>query len=95
VVVYFWTATKRRSRGVSWSIIAPPFIIHDLTPEHRRRLMLVETRLQYHFELDSDLVVQDPDGCAERSRSFIREQLDWIADVVVHVEPFHYLERSR
>src|ERR1700683_4294011 len=26
VVVYFGTATKRRSRGVLWSIIAPPFI---------------------------------------------------------------------
>jgi hypothetical protein len=26
VVVYFSTATKRRSRGASWSIIAPPFI---------------------------------------------------------------------
>ena len=26
MVVYFWTATKHRSRGVSWSIIAPPFI---------------------------------------------------------------------
>jgi len=29
VVVYFWTPTKRRSRGVSWSIIAPPFIVED------------------------------------------------------------------
>src|ERR1700683_1299194 len=27
VVVYFGTATQRRSRGVLWSIIAPPFII--------------------------------------------------------------------
>src|SRR5277367_1220119 len=26
VVVYFGTATKPRSRGVLWSIIAPPFI---------------------------------------------------------------------
>jgi hypothetical protein len=26
VVVYFWTATNRRSRGALWSIIAPPFI---------------------------------------------------------------------
>jgi len=25
-VVYFWTATSRRSRGGMWSIIAPPFI---------------------------------------------------------------------
>jgi hypothetical protein len=27
VVVYFLTATKCRSRGASWSIIAPPFIL--------------------------------------------------------------------
>jgi DNA-binding NtrC family response regulator len=26
VVVYFWTATNRHLRGVSWSIFAPPFI---------------------------------------------------------------------
>ncbi len=26
MVVYFSTATNRRSRGVLWSIIAPPFI---------------------------------------------------------------------
>ena len=26
MVVYFWTATNRRLRGVLWSIIAPPFI---------------------------------------------------------------------
>ncbi len=26
VVVYFSTATNHRSRGASWSIIAPPFI---------------------------------------------------------------------
>ena len=27
MVVYFGTATKPRSRGVLWSIIAPPFIV--------------------------------------------------------------------
>jgi len=27
VVVYFSTATNRRSHGASWSIIAPPFIV--------------------------------------------------------------------
>jgi hypothetical protein len=31
VVVYFATATNRRSRGVLWSIIAPPFIGADET----------------------------------------------------------------
>ena len=38
MVVYFWTATNRRLRGASWSIIAPPFIwgrftVH-YTPTH-------------------------------------------------------------
>ena len=28
-MVYFSTATKRRSRAASWSIIAPPFIAND------------------------------------------------------------------
>ncbi len=32
MVVYFWTATNCRSRGASWSIIAPPFILPKLKP---------------------------------------------------------------
>jgi len=32
-VVYFSTATKRRSRAASWSIIAPPFILKTSVPQ--------------------------------------------------------------
>jgi hypothetical protein len=41
VVVYFWTATNRRLRGVLWSIIAPPFIDDFETfIDTRRKLMI-------------------------------------------------------
>src|SRR5436309_15117215 len=39
VVVYFGTATNRRSRGASWSIIAPPFI----SPKGKRRSPLASS----------------------------------------------------
>jgi cation diffusion facilitator family transporter len=49
--------------------------------------------LQYHVELhlevDPQMTVQDSHDLATRTRFLIREQLDWVADVVVHVEPFH------
>jgi cation diffusion facilitator family transporter len=52
-----------------------------------------KTGLQYHVELhlevDPQMTVQDSHELATRTRFLIREQLDWIADVVVHVEPFH------
>lgn len=51
-----------------------------------------KTGLQYHVELhlevDPQMTVQDSHDLATRTRFLIREQLDWIADVVVHVEPF-------
>jgi divalent metal cation (Fe/Co/Zn/Cd) transporter len=50
------------------------------------------TGLQYHVELplevDPQMTVQDSHELARRTRFLIREQLDWIADVVVHIEPF-------
>jgi hypothetical protein len=56
VVVYFGTATNRRSRGASWSIIAPPFIRVPL-----RKSIAHGTRANYHviagsLELDRDLI---------------------------------------
>jgi cation diffusion facilitator family transporter len=55
-----------------------------------------KTGLQYHVELhlevDPQMTVQDSHDLATRTRHLIREQLDWIADVVVHVEPFHSQE---
>ena len=52
-----------------------------------------KTGLQYHVELhlevDPQMTVEDSHELATRARFSIREQLDWVADVVVHVEPFH------
>jgi cation diffusion facilitator family transporter len=58
-----------------------------------------KTGLQYHVELhlevDPQMTVQDSHELATRTRFLIREKLDWIADVVVHVEPFHGPESTR
>jgi cation diffusion facilitator family transporter len=51
-----------------------------------------KTGLQYHVELhlevDPNMTVQISHDLATRIRFLIREQLDWVADVIVHVEPF-------
>jgi divalent metal cation (Fe/Co/Zn/Cd) transporter len=58
-----------------------------------------KTGLQYHVELhlevDPQMTVEDSHDLATRTRFLIREQLDWIADLVVHVEPFHVQEPAR
>ena len=49
--------------------------------------------LQYHVELhlevDPQMTVQASHDLATACRFLIREKLDWVADVVVHVEPFY------
>jgi cation diffusion facilitator family transporter len=45
--------------------------------------------VELHLEVDPQMTVQDSHDLATRTRFLIREQLDWIADVVVHIEPFH------
>ena len=51
-----------------------------------------KTGLQYHVELhlevDPQMTVQDSHELATVTRFLIRENLDWVADVVVHIEPF-------
>jgi cation diffusion facilitator family transporter len=51
-----------------------------------------KTGLQYHVELhlevDPQMTVQDSHELATATRFLIREKLDWVADVVVHIEPF-------
>jgi cation diffusion facilitator family transporter len=51
-----------------------------------------KTGLQYHVELhievDPNMTVQASHDLATSTRFSIRDQLDWVADVVVHVEPF-------
>ena len=50
-----------------------------------------KTGLQYHvdlhLEVDPNLSVRDSHDIASRVRMQVRERLDWVADVLVHVEP--------
>src|SRR6202035_4075283 len=50
-----------------------------------------KTGLQYHvdlhLEVDPDITVRSSHDIAERVRTRIRQDLDWVADVLVHVEP--------
>ena len=50
-----------------------------------------KTGLQYHvdlhLEVDPDITVRSSHDIAERVRQRIRNDVDWVADVLVHVEP--------
>jgi len=50
-----------------------------------------KTGLQYHvdlhLEVDPDITVRSSHDIAERVRQRIRTDVDWVADVLVHVEP--------
>jgi cation diffusion facilitator family transporter len=50
-----------------------------------------KTGLKYHvdlhLEVDPDMTVRDSHEVATRVRDHIRQQLPWVADVLVHVEP--------
>ncbi|SRR5579864_5326819 len=50
-----------------------------------------KTGLQYHvdlhLEVDPDITVRSSHDIAERVRQRIRHDVDWVADVLVHVEP--------
>lgn len=52
-----------------------------------------KTGLQYyvelHLEVDPQMTVEDSHDLATRTRFLIRDRLDWVADVVVHIEPYH------
>ncbi|MES1261800.1 MAG: cation diffusion facilitator family transporter [Acidobacteriota bacterium] len=51
-----------------------------------------KTGLKYHvdlhLEVDPDITVQASHGIAKRVREKIREEIPWVADVLVHVEPW-------
>ncbi len=51
-----------------------------------------KTGLQYHvdlhLELDPDLTVRASHDLASQVRDRIKQELDWVADVMVHVEPY-------
>jgi len=58
-----------------------------------------KTGLQYHVELhlevDPRMTVQDAHDLATATRFMIREKLDWVADVIVHIEPFTGGQRNK
>lgn len=51
-----------------------------------------KTGLQYHvdlhLEVDPALTVRESHGIAAEARSRIKREIDWVADVLVHVEPY-------
>ena len=47
-----------------------------------------------HLEVDPAMTVHDSHGIATQARTIIRENLDWVADVLVHVEPHGHLART-
>jgi cation diffusion facilitator family transporter len=42
-----------------------------------------------HLEVDPNLTVQASHEIATQVRIVIKESLDWVADVLIHVEPYH------
>jgi cation diffusion facilitator family transporter len=48
-----------------------------------------------HIEVDPDLTVAQSHAIAGRVRSRVREQLAWVADVLVHVEPLSRTPSAR
>jgi cation diffusion facilitator family transporter len=55
------------------------------------KLFARKTGLQYHvdlhLEVDPDQTVRESHAIASEVRSRIRREIDWVADVLVHVEP--------
>ncbi len=51
-----------------------------------------KTGLQYHvdlhLEVDPRITVRDSHEIAQRVRDKIRDEIPWVADVLVHVEPW-------
>ena len=43
--------------------------------------------MDLHLEVDPEMTVRQSHEIANKVRFRIREQLDWVADVLVHVEP--------
>ncbi len=58
-----------------------------------------KTGLKYHvdlhLEVDPDMTVRDSHNIAQQVRERIREELNWVADVLVHVEPAPRMEQVR
>jgi cation diffusion facilitator family transporter len=48
----------------------------------------LEYHVELHLEVDPGMTVQESHDLANATRFLIREKLDWVADVIVHIEPF-------
>jgi divalent metal cation (Fe/Co/Zn/Cd) transporter len=75
-----------RTRRIRQTALAAPGVLGV------EKTLARKTGLQYHVELhlevDPQMTVQAAHDLATHIRFLIREKLDWVADVVVHVEPF-------
>jgi divalent metal cation (Fe/Co/Zn/Cd) transporter len=41
-----------------------------------------------HLEVDPDMTVRESHAIAARVKNAVKDSLHWVADVLVHVEPF-------
>lgn len=55
----------------------------------------LQHHVDLHLEMDPNLTVWEAHDIATRARIQLCERLDWIADVLVHVEPAPGIERRR
>jgi cation diffusion facilitator family transporter len=55
----------------------------------------LQHHVDLHLEMDPNLTVWEAHDIATRARIRLCERLDWIADVLVHVEPAPGIERRR
>ena len=55
----------------------------------------LQHHVDIHLEVDPNLMVWEAHDIATRARIDLCERLDWIADVLVHVEPAPGIERQR
>lgn len=53
----------------------------------------LQHHVDLHLEVDPNLTVWESHEIAALTRAHLRDQLDWIADVLVHVEPAPGIER--
>jgi cation diffusion facilitator family transporter len=61
--------------------------VADVEKTYARKIGL-QYHVELHLEVDPKMTVQDSHDLATTARFLIREKLDWVADVVVHIEPF-------
>jgi cation diffusion facilitator family transporter len=72
-----------------WSVRKVALSVPDV--EGVEKCFARKTGLQYHvdlhLEVDPEITVRASHEIAKRVRDRIRDELDWVADVLVHVEP--------